>query len=342
MQLILLIILPVALLSYFLAGGFVSPFPQKMAIPSGQPRAIVSQAPLGAGKQLQINTFKFSSPTPTPQPSTQPSTCTSDNGTSCNSPTSCPEYLVTCNGNHCVNVVNGPSGSHGRLTCAQIDNFVINCPANPPTYIAQGWCACPDLNPTGNITSCMAKPVIYLYPEVDTLVDVKLKIPGKVTVSIPTYEAEGWQDVLAHPGGSLEYRGKTYQELYYESAVSHANPPRNGLVIPKQELYSNLSSILLRLGLKEAEKQEFLSYWMPRLTALPGNYILFSIFDPVEKERVDSVHLNPEPDTRIELLAYFKPLEFPIFIPPLVLPEKPPARKGFTMVEWGGTIDNNQ
>jgi hypothetical protein len=171
------------------------------------------------------------------------------------------------------------------------------------------------------------------------MVDVNLAIPGHVTVSIPTYEADGWQDVLAHPGGKLSYRGKTYSELYYESAVTRANPPKTGVIIEKHDLRSRLSELLTQFGLNQAEKQEFMDYWMPRLTALPGNYILFSIFDPVEKERVDSVHLNPEPDTRIEILAYFKPLEFPIFISPLVLPENPPTRNGFTMVEWGGTID---
>jgi hypothetical protein len=81
---------------------------------------------------------------------------------------------------------------------------------------------------------------------------------------------------------------------------------------------------------------------MPELNKLQNDYILFSLFDKKEKERIDGIHVSKEPDTRIELLAYFRPLNMPVTIMPLVLPQTPPQRKGFTLVEWGGAIDFGQ
>lgn len=186
---------------------------------------------------------------------------------------------------------------------------------------------------------CVAKPVLYLYPPSATFVDVKLRIPGKVVISDPLYPEEGWKQVKAYPDGSLLYLGKSYRELYYETEVDTVNPPTNGISIPTPFLKQSLSFTLTRLGLTDFEKQEFLTYWLPRLYDLRSPYILFSLIDPIEKERIDHIDVSPTPHTRIELLAYFKPLSQPADISVLKLPDTPPQRIGFTMVEWGGTLD---
>jgi hypothetical protein len=69
-------------------------------------------------------------------------------------------------------------------------------------------------------------------------------------------------------------------------------------------------------------------------------YVLFSILDSEEKERIDRVEISPKPDTFIGFIAYFKPVYEKYTPMPLSLPEVPPARVGYTAVEWGGTIDN--
>lgn len=194
----------------------------------------------------------------------------------------------------------------------------------------------------GCVDECIGKPVIYLYPQKTTSVDVTLNIPGIVTVSDPLYPANGWKHIEAHPDGTLKYSGKTYKELYYETALTTKSPqPSQGVVIPTAELKTQLTTITTQLGLLPSEQQEFLDYWLPRLNALQSPYIFFSILDPNEKERVDRVTLSPQPDTWIAFIAYFKPLAAPIFVDPLSLPQEPPQRKGFTAVEWGGTIVTN-
>lgn len=205
-------------------------------------------------------------------------------------------------------------------------------PINPVLYGAKS--SDPDC-----LAACIAKPVIYLYPEEPTLVNVKVKIPGEIFISDPLYPENGWQNVLANPDGSLVYNNKKYKELFYESYVDRVNPPDNGIIIPYSQLKKELSEAITKLGLQGAERDEFIDFWIPVLNKFDSPYILFSILDPIEKERLDHVEISPKPDTFITFIAYFKPLQKkPTDLKPLILPKSPPERKGFTAVEWGGTI----
>ncbi len=60
-----------------------------------------------------------------------------------------------------------------------------------------------------------AKPVIYLYPESETNVDVKLNFNGELTCTYPLYK-DGWS-VRAMPDGTLyDVNDKEYNYLYWE------------------------------------------------------------------------------------------------------------------------------
>ena len=60
-----------------------------------------------------------------------------------------------------------------------------------------------------------AKPVIYLYPEEETSVTVRLDYDGELTTTYPAYE-NGWT-VTAAPDGTLTgAAGQTYNYLYWE------------------------------------------------------------------------------------------------------------------------------
>src|SRR6185437_2432981 len=107
-------------------------------------------------------------------------------------------------------------------------------------------------------------------------INVTLDIPGYVTQSIPTYPVSGWQNVIVHPDGTpdgtLSYENKTYNELYYEDATIKATPPTQGFVIKKSNLNSDLKTYTSALGLNTSEQNEFLAYWVPRLTKLNAPY----------------------------------------------------------------------
>ncbi|MBR5425624.1 MAG: hypothetical protein IK106_03805 [Clostridiales bacterium] len=75
---------------------------------------------------------------------------------------------------------------------------------------------------------------------------------------------------------------------------------------------------------------------MPRLQASPYNLISF----PNEKyNEWAKLNVSPAPETVIRVYMVFKPLDEAVEIPEeqkLSLPERP-VRKGFTVVEWGGS-----
>ena len=62
------------------------------------------------------------------------------------------------------------------------------------------------------------KPVIYLYPEETTGVEVTLNFAGKLTSTYPAYE-NGWK-VTAEPDGTLtDSDGKVYNYLFWEGVA---------------------------------------------------------------------------------------------------------------------------
>ena len=254
-------------------------------------------------------------------------------------------------------------------SCACLDNNAIACPVPPEEVPQYGIPNCvypkiamqlppaskiwycveiggpgllepnPPAPPNGCFAACIAKPIVYLYPPEKTSVDVIVSAPGEIFISDPDYPVGGWKDVIAYPDGQLEYKGNTYSELFYETNVTkQISMPEKGFVIARDALEPSLRNYVTKIGLQGREVNDFLAYWVPTLEGLNSPYIFFSILPHDVKESVDHLTIVPEPDTRIEFIAYFKPLTEEIAIPALELPKTPPSREGFTEVEWGGTI----
>lgn len=188
---------------------------------------------------------------------------------------------------------------------------------------------------------CLAKPVIYLYPTEPLFVDVKLEIPGRVTVSDPLYPDDGWKNVYAYPNplGAIKYQGRDYPYLYYETDVVKPEIPTQGFVVKTELLEPKLRDMLTKIGLIEHEQNDFIEYWLPELQAEKKPYMFITTLPHEEKEKVDKVIMSVEPDTRIEVIFEFEPLDEFKIVTPLKLPSTPPKREGFTMVEWGGAIN---
>ncbi len=181
------------------------------------------------------------------------------------------------------------------------------------------------------------KPVLYLYPEEPTYVDVVLVVPGTVIKSIPEY-GKGWLGVLALPDGTLQYKGKTYGDLFYETAVYETASTRNeGFLIQKRSLQTDLDVLISSYGLIGREKKEFLAYWVPRLQKEKGPAFFTRVLTLDEKNTVDKVLITPEPDTFIHLLVEFTSVGENYQFKQQSYPT-PPERKGFTVVEWGGGV----
>ncbi|MDO8270174.1 MAG: hypothetical protein Q7T54_05910 [Candidatus Levybacteria bacterium] len=238
-------------------------------------------------------------------------------------------WLIHCEGDVCKEINYSKSGAGTSYTCKEVD--------------AAGWCKL--FAKEGDGWYCIGKPVIYLYPEVPTLVNVAVATEGEVFVSDPpiTYTTTdmtkgGWKNVLALPGGTLLHQGKTYRELFYESITKDVKRPQKGIVIEKTTLEKDLLTFITQLGLtKNDEQQEFLDWWVPQLKNLSSEKLFVSILEKDEKKRLDQVFINPQPDTFIEFIVYFSPLAENETVEPLILPPTP-KRIGFTAIEWGGVI----
>jgi hypothetical protein len=178
----------------------------------------------------------------------------------------------------------------------------------------------------------VAKPVIYLYPEEETSVTVKLDYDGLLTVTYPAYQ-DGWH-VLARPDGTLTdlETGLEYSYLFWEGERDADYDMSRGFVVRGEDTAAFLQKTLAQMGLTPREYNEFIVYWLPQMQGNAYNLITFQ-----QEAYTDSAKLEilPKPDSVLRVFMAFKPLEAPVQIE---APEiKPFERIGFTVVEWGGT-----
>ena len=175
------------------------------------------------------------------------------------------------------------------------------------------------------------KPVIYLYPEQEQEVSVRLDYDGKLTCAYPAYD-DGW-NVTAAPDGTLtDESGKEYNYLYWEGETDQEYDFSEGFCVAGEDTAKFLENALDRLGLTRREANEFIVYWLPRMEQNEYNLISFQ-----SEAYTDCARLNvqPQPNTVIRVFMAYKPLDHYQEIPEQSL--STPERSGFTVVEWGGS-----
>ena len=182
-----------------------------------------------------------------------------------------------------------------------------------------------------------AKPVIYLYPEQETKVNVQLSFNGTLTSTYPTLPSEGWT-VTAQPDGTLtDEEGRSYRYLFWEGVADVDWKQDSGFLVKAEDAREFLEESLTQLGLNELEQNDFITYWLPKLEKNGESFVTFAA-----EQYTDNAVLTvtPQPDSvlRVQMLiskvddsnrAAFQKLpeqELPRF-----------EREGFVLVEWGGT-----
>ena len=175
-----------------------------------------------------------------------------------------------------------------------------------------------------------AKPVIYLYPEEETAVTVKLDYAGALTCTYPAY-GNGWA-VTACPDGTLtDDAGQTYSYLYWEGKDNVKYDFSQGFCVPGRDTAAFLEDTLATLGLNRREANEFIVYWLPHMEGNAYNLIAFQTSSYTDHARLTA---DPAPDTVLRVFMAWKPLDRSVELPPQTLAA--PVRTGFTLVEWGG------
>ena len=118
-------------------------------------------------------------------------------------------------------------------------------------------------------TDLDAKPVLYLYPEKETEVNVRLDYDGELTCTYPACGERGWT-VIAAPDGTLtDKAGQTYNYLYWEGLSDGDYDFSQGFCVPGEDTAAFLESSLEKLGLTRREANEFIVYWLPRMQSNP-------------------------------------------------------------------------
>ena len=175
------------------------------------------------------------------------------------------------------------------------------------------------------------KPVIYLYPEETTQVEVQLELQGQLTCTYPSYQ-EGWS-VTAAPDGTLtDSRGQVYNYLYWEGETNARWDMETGFCVAGADTAAFLEDSLEKLGLNRREANEFIVYWLPLMEQNPYNIISFQTDAYTQAAQLQ---VAPAPDTVIRVFIAWQPAESYVNLKAQELTA--PERTGFTVVEWGGT-----
>jgi hypothetical protein len=186
----------------------------------------------------------------------------------------------------------------------------------------------------GPMAEC-GKPVIYLYPETDTVVNVQVGI-DEFTITDPLYGEDGWT-VLATPDSQLTNLedGQTYPYLFWEGHSDKAFPLGPGWTLAKDEIAKTLPVVLHDLGLNDQETADFMEFWEPHLMDEKGKYVEFNFVAQQLFDQVAPLTVIPAPDQVIRVYMVYSGTntagaEVPNY--------HAPKRYGFTLVEWGGEL----
>lgn len=183
------------------------------------------------------------------------------------------------------------------------------------------------------------KPAIYLYPEKKQKIVVTHEFKGKLVTTYPAYK-DNWT-VIAEKDGILlnQADNRKYKYLFWDGVYAFPEEHYNfqtGFYVAKADYISFLEHKLAYIGLNESEINDFVVYWLPEMNKFEHCFVHFRINDDIDGSSV--LKTKPAADTVIRVFMEFSGLNdfnAASFLPEQVLPQL--MRKGFTLVEWGGS-----
>jgi hypothetical protein len=188
------------------------------------------------------------------------------------------------------------------------------------------------------------KPVIYCYSDQPLTASINLKFKGDFTFSYPVYD-NGWEVEVNESGLLKTAKGKAFPYLFWEGETkeldfqANKNASYNGFYIQTDSVTSFLEKQLTALGLSRNEQTDFITYWAPRIVENEHVFIQFLV-DEAYAENVAEIEITPMPDQiRRVYILYTAMNDAPDFE---IKPQSfnPVNRKGFTVIEWGGSEMN--
>jgi hypothetical protein len=181
------------------------------------------------------------------------------------------------------------------------------------------------------------KPVIYLYPEKTSKINVQVSPTGGMSISDPDY-GKGWDVVADNQSNITNLKdGRKYPYLFWEgSSQLLYSTPEKGFVVTKDNLENLLNEKLAALGLRGKEISDFKEFWLPKMTVENKPYYFVTFLSKSTIDKMAPLSVSPRPDTVIRVLMDYQGLDEFRDVPGFEI--KTPERKGFTVVEWGGML----
>lgn len=183
----------------------------------------------------------------------------------------------------------------------------------------------------------MRKPVVYLYPQTVQAVKVELAVDGQLTTTYPRIQKDNSWSVKAGPSGEIfdPATEKRFPYLFWEAK---RNTPftidtAQAFCVANKDAEKFLEDAAQKFSFNEKERTDFVTYWLP---ALENNkFSLVQFLSATEYDRYATMTVSPKPDTVNRLFMIFQGVSSPVKTGNPTLPQL--DRKGFTVIEWGGT-----
>lgn len=210
--------------------------------------------------------------------------------------------------------------SYGRRIGDDYYNFLHN-PPPPPVYIKD--------EPV-----MTEKPVIYLYPNREQNITVKLDLKGKLAFTWPEIGADNSWKVRAKPDGTLyNEREEDYPYLFWDGVQDDMSYIKHdeGFLVSADDRDRFLDVKLTELGLNAREKADFITYWVPRMV---GSDYFFIRFETSAYNKAVPLTITPKPESMQRIFMVFKRVDKDYKYTPQQI--TPFTRKGYTVIEWGG------
>jgi hypothetical protein len=180
------------------------------------------------------------------------------------------------------------------------------------------------------------KPVIYLYPTINTEITATVKPKGAFTFTYPAYE-NGWKGT-AHPDGSITIGSKNYPYLFWEASQKFTVADMNltsGFMVKGDSVTAFLETTLTQMGLNSREMTDFITYWGPKMAGNEQQFVQFMFNE--DCNQFAELNITPAPAQLFRVYMIWTAVPEGTVMHPQTQTLKTVNRDQFYAIEWGGT-----
>lgn len=177
------------------------------------------------------------------------------------------------------------------------------------------------------------KPVIMLYADRDLDFTVTPQFSIRDGYIYPALDNGSWSGkLLGGTDGNIIIKDQPYSYLFWEGNTGKIYNPSEGNVVAKSDTTQFLERALTSYGLNAREREDFITFWAPRLIVNDYNMISFV---NAEYAQAQPLKVTPTPDYTQRVFMVYKKVDQNFQIAKQQFAPAPP-RHGFSLIEWGG------